>query len=109
MFSIGIIIKLAILFFLIKYLLHTGKVKKTAIIYSLLFAIISTLFGFESWSVVFFAVILIDFVYDFLTGWLYFYLVDMFQDSYILFYIIIIFGVVVNFGVKIFLTSKVSL
>lgn len=105
MFSLFVVIKLGVLIYLIKYLLDTGDIKKTSLYFAISYMALSIIFGIGIWSLLFFVSLLILFALDFVTGYAYFWLIDRYQSNYLMFYIVIIFGIILNFSTKFFLST----
>ena len=103
MFSVAIVLKLAILICLIRYLLNTGNIRKTSLYFAGTYLLLGIAIGFSAWSAPFFLGLLVFFIIDLVTGYCYFWLIDRYESNYLMFYLVIIFGVVLSVGLRIFL------
>ena len=107
MFSVAIVLKLGILIYLIRYLLNTGNIKKTSLFFAGTYLALGVVFGFSVWSVPFFFSLLVFFIIDLVTGYCYFWLIDRYEPNYLMFYLVIIFGIVLSVGLRIFINVNV--
>ena len=97
----GAVLKLAILIFCIKHVLDKGQPAKTAAIYAGVYLVVGIVLGVMSQFTIWYGAQLgITFIYDLLTGLLFFWLIDRYQDNLLLFYLIIVFAIAASFAIK---------
>lgn len=97
----GLVIKLAVLFVCIKYLLRTERPGITAAIYATTFFAIAVFIGLvQQFTLGYGVSIAVSLVYDLITGFIFFWLLNQYQDDLILFYTIIVGGIVANLAIK---------
>lgn len=95
------VLKLAMLIFCIQHVMNNGRPARTAIIYSGLFLVVGLVFSaLQQFTVIVAATLAITFVYDLLTGFVFFWLIDRFGDNTLAFYLIIIFGIAASLAIK---------
>jgi hypothetical protein len=96
------VLKLAILILCIKHVLDKGQPAKTAAIYAGVFLVVGIVLGFMSQFTIWYGAELgITFIYDLLTGLLFFWLIERYRDNLLLFYLIIIFAIAASFAIKV--------
>ncbi|XOZ35032.1 hypothetical protein ACMDCT_07305 [Halomonadaceae bacterium KBTZ08] len=97
-----IVVKLAVLIGCIWHVLAHGQPGKTSGIYAGTFLILGAAASVikQELSLFIGIDITLNFVYDLATGFVFFWLLDRYQDNLFLFYLIIILGIVVNLAVK---------
>jgi hypothetical protein len=101
MSSISLVLNIGILVLLLRYLLKTSNVLKTTLMYAGSYFILGILFSLSSLSPIFVITLCAVFLFDMATGFVYFWLIERFQDNLYLFYLIVIGGIALNFGLKI--------
>ena len=106
----GIVLKLAILVFCIKHVLNTGQPSKTALIYSSIYLVIGVVLGLMAQFTLGYGVQLgVTFVYDLLTGLLFFWLIDRYQDNLLVFYLIILLAIAASVAIKFAINMAVGM
>jgi len=93
MIAVGLVIKLGILYGLLKYLGSTGNVLKVSIIYAMSFLFLGFALNYENWSGPFFMVLLVWAIVDVTTGYIFFFMVDLYQDTFVSYFAVIIIGI----------------
>jgi hypothetical protein len=106
--SIGFVLKVGILVLSLKYLLKTSKVLNATFFYAGSILVIGILFNLGSFNPVLLIVLVLAFLYDMATGFLYFWLIDRVQHSYALFYLVMVGGIVANYLLKFGIASVFS-
>ena len=97
----GAVLKLAILIYCIKHVLDKGLPAKTSAIYAGVFLVVGIVLGVMSQFTIWYGAQLgITFIYDLLTGLLFFWLIDRYQDNLLLFYLIIVLAIAASFAIK---------
>ena len=106
----GAVLKLAILIFCIKHVLNKGEPSKTALLYSSVYLVVGIILGLIAQFSIWYGVQLgITFVYDLLTGLLFFWLIDRYQNNLLLFYLIIIFAIAASFSIRFAINMAVGM
>lgn len=104
-----VVLKLAILLLCIKHVLNKGQPGKTAIIYASIYLIAGISLGVMSQFTFWYGAELgFTFLYDLLTGALFFWLINRYQDNLFLFYFIILVAIIGSVAIKITLNMAVG-
>ncbi|MBK1886877.1 hypothetical protein [Marinobacter sp. DY40_1A1] len=97
----GVVLKLAILIFCIRHVMNNGRPGQTTAIYAGTFLVIGLLLAFFQQFTPFVGIILaLTFVYDLVTGFVFFWLIDRYYGNPLAFYTIIILGIAASVGIK---------
>jgi len=99
--SFTLVLKLGILILLIKHLLKTSEVLKTTVYYAGIFFTLGVLFSLGTFSPLLLVFLIAIFLYDMATGYIFFWLLERFQNNYFLFYLIIFGGIAFSIAMKV--------
>jgi len=98
---LGLVLKLAILIYCIRHVMNTGRPGQTAAIYAGSFLVVGlVLAAINGFSTLVGASLGLTLVYDLLTGFIFFWLIDRYHGNSFAFYIIIILGIAASIGIK---------
>ena len=97
----GLVLKLAILIFCIRHVMNNGRPGQTATIYASSFLAIGLLFAFfQQFTAIIGISLAVTFVYDLVTGYIFFWLIDRYHGNLLAFYTIIILGIAASLGIN---------
>jgi len=97
----GLVLKLAILIFCIRHVMNNGRPGQTTVIYAGTFLVIGLLLAFfQQFTAIVGLGLAITFVYDLVTGFVFFWLIDRYHGNMLAFYTIIILGIAASIGIK---------
>ena len=108
MFSFTLVLKLGILLLLIRYLLRSGDVLKTTLLYAGIQLILTVLFNLNLLSPLLLIVIAAALLYNMATGYVYFWILDRIQHRNVMFIITIIVGIALSVAAKLFLIQIIT-
>lgn len=102
-----LVIKLAIFIFCIRHVIANGRPLVTAAIYAGAFLIIGLLFMFaQPVPAMYIAALGITFLYDLGTGFIFFWLIDRFQDSCLALALVIFLGIAASLSINYILAAR---
>lgn len=97
----GVVLKLAILIFCIRHVMNNGRPGQTTVIYAATFLVIGLLLAlFQQFTAFAGIVLALTFVYDLVTGFVFFWLIDRYYGNLLAFYTIIVLGIAASVGIK---------
>lgn len=101
----GLILKLAILIFCIRHVMNTGRPGQTTAIYAGSFLVVGLVVALiHHFTAIVGMGLAITLIYDLVTGFIFFWLIDRYHDNLLAFYALIVLGIAASVAIKFIVT-----